>query len=180
MPFHEGMIQSLFQGISKQPPSVRYPGQVEDAENADFSVETGGFSTRLGLRLKKKIAGLATGVDRRLHVINRDASEKYRMVLYSGGCKIYDANYNAVTVNIDAANTTWLTADPDDFALMTAIDYTFIVKKTQTVAKTGNDFDATTMPRAFVRGVGGDFTLGINTWTACPAGPRRTLSSSVA
>jgi hypothetical protein len=171
MPFHEGMIQSLFQGISKQPPSVRYPGQVEDAENTDFSVETGGFSTRLGLRLKKKIAGLATGVDRRLHVINRDASEKYRMVLYSGGCKIYDANYNAVTVNIDAANTTWLTEDPDNFALMTAIDYTFIVKKTQIVAKTGADFDATTMPRAFVRGVGGDFTLGINTWTACPAGP---------
>lgn len=165
------MIQSLFQGISKQPPSVRFPGQVEDAENADFSVETGGFSTRLGLRLKKKISSMSTGSNRRLHVINRDKSEKYRMVLSSGGARIWDASYNEVTVHIDAGNTTWLTADPDDFTLMTAIDYTFISKKTQNVAKSGANFDATTMPRAFTRGGDGSFTLAANTWTAAPAGP---------
>lgn len=171
MPYHEGMIQSLFQGISKQPPSVRYPGQVQDAKNVDFSVETGGFSKRYGLRLKKKLSGMSPGSARKLQIINRDKSEKYRLVLYSGGARIWDIDYNEVTVHIDAGNATWLTADPSDFAMLTAIDYTFVTKRDQVVAKVGADYDATTMPRSFTRGVDGSFTLAVNTWNTCPSGP---------
>lgn len=135
MTLREGVIPTLFQGVSRQPDSVRFVGQVEDAENVDFSVETGGFSPRLGLRLKKKITGLlATGDARRLHPINRDASEKYRMIISNGGIKVFDADYVEKTVNIDAAGLTWLADDPENFAVLTALDYTFIVKKSDVVA----------------------------------------------
>ncbi len=40
----EGQIPQIFNGVSRQPNSVRFPGQVQEAENVIFSVESGGFS----------------------------------------------------------------------------------------------------------------------------------------
>lgn len=129
----EGVIPQIFNGVSRQPDPVRYPGQVQDAENVVFSVESGGFSKRLGTRLKKKISGMTTGVKRKLHVINRDASERYRVVLSSGSIRVFDNSYTEHTVTASAGNLAWLTDDPDNFTLVTALDYTFIAKKTQKV-----------------------------------------------
>lgn len=130
----EGVIPQIFNGVSRQPNSVRYPGQVQDAENVVFSVETGGFSKRLGTRAMKKLAGLTVGSPRQLHIINRDRTEKYRVVLSNGGIKVYDQDYAEHTVSIDTDNTTWLTDDPSNFGMVSALDYTFVFKKTQTVA----------------------------------------------
>ncbi|MDR3473414.1 MAG: hypothetical protein P4M09_17280 [Devosia sp.] len=130
----EGEIPQIFNGVSRQPDSVRYPGQVEDAENVQFSVESGGFSKRLGTRIKKKISGLSVGSKRKLHLINRDSTERYRVVLSNGSLRVFDSSYTERTVTASAGNLAWLTDDPDNFTLLTALDYTFIAKKTQTVA----------------------------------------------
>ena len=42
-------IDSLYQGVSRQPDPVRLPGQVEEADNVAFSVVTGGVSKRPGM-----------------------------------------------------------------------------------------------------------------------------------
>ncbi|SFZ81661.1 hypothetical protein SAMN02983003_0621 [Devosia enhydra] len=129
----EGQIPQIFNGVSRQPHSVRFPGQVEDGENVIFSVETGGFSKRYGTRIKKKLTGLSAGSTRKLHIINRDVDERYRVVLSQGSLRVYDENYDERVVNADAPNLAWLNANPDDFILLSALDYTFIVKRTDVV-----------------------------------------------
>lgn len=130
----EGTIPQIFNGVSRQPHSVRYPGQVEEAVNVVFSVETGGFTKRLGTRIKLKLSGFSPGAARRLHIINRDRAERYRVVLSSGSLRVFDQDYVEKTVHADAANAAWLVGDPSDFSLLSALDYTFIVKKTDVVA----------------------------------------------
>lgn len=76
-------IGSLHNGISTQSASSRFPSQVEDAENAMFSVVSG-VSTRAGTRhFAATQAGVGTQYYR-AHRIVRDASERY-MVIYGRG-----------------------------------------------------------------------------------------------
>ncbi len=73
-------IGSLHNGISTQSASSRFPSQVEDAENALFSVVSG-VSTRAGSRhFAQTVAGVNTQYYR-AHRIVRDAAERY-MVIY--------------------------------------------------------------------------------------------------
>jgi len=73
-------IGSLHNGISTQSASSRFPSQVEDAENALFSVVSG-VSTRAGSRhFAQTVAGVNTQYYR-AHRIVRDATERY-MVIY--------------------------------------------------------------------------------------------------
>ena len=44
----EQTLRTMYQGVSRQPSTVRLPGQVEEAENVLFSVVSGGFSKRPG------------------------------------------------------------------------------------------------------------------------------------
>ncbi|MFG1227145.1 phage nozzle protein [Xanthobacter wiegelii] len=129
----EQAIPTMFSGVSRQPDPVRFTGQVEDAENVSFSVETGGFSPRMPLRLIKKLSGMAPGVDRKIHVINRDVDEKYIIVLSNGSLRVFDRNGVEKTVNIASGGTAWLSEAPDKFSILTAVDYTFIAKRTVTV-----------------------------------------------
>ena len=46
-------VPSLSQGISRQAPSLRYPGQVEDAKNVNFSVVDGARKRRGTVPLKE-------------------------------------------------------------------------------------------------------------------------------
>lgn len=128
----EQTIPTLFNGVSTQPHSVRFPGQVDDAENVTFSVETGGFAKRLGTRLMKRL-GLPTDRKYKLHIINRDASEKYYVILFPGGIKVFDRSYNEKTVNLTAGASTFLNGDPENFSLLTSVDYTFIANRSITV-----------------------------------------------
>lgn len=144
----EGQLPQIFNGVSRQPNSVRFPGQVEEGENVVFSVESGGFSKRLGARIKKKITDLTPGSPRKLAIINRDTNERYRVVISEGGIKVFDDDYVERTVNADAGNLAWLDTDPDDFSTLSALDYTFISKRTQTVAM-GSDV-APTAPSMLV------------------------------
>jgi hypothetical protein len=138
----EGVIPQVFNGVSRQPHSVRFPGQVEEAENVVFSVETGGFSKRLGTRIKKKLTGLETGENRKLHIINRDATERYRVVLSNGSLKVFDDSYAEKTVTMDSDNEEWLEDDPQNFILLSALDYTFIVKRTDVAQMADDTADA--------------------------------------
>jgi len=74
-------IGSLHNGISTQSASSRFPSQVEDAENALFSV-TNGVSTRAGSRHHASFAGNSFSQGYlRAHRIVRDSAERY-MVVY--------------------------------------------------------------------------------------------------
>lgn len=77
-------IGSLHNGISTQSASSRFPSQVEDAENALFTV-VNGVGTRAGSRHWTAFTASATNSQYyRAHRIVRDATEKY-MVVYGRG-----------------------------------------------------------------------------------------------
>ena len=136
-------VPSLSGGISKQPAHERFPGQVEDASNADFSIADG-CSKRAGSRFVKVIAGLTAGSDYRIHAIARDNAEQY-LVIYGnvGGSmtvKVVDDDGVGATMSPTPAATTYLangSPSVDQIRMATIADTTFIVNSkvsTSTIA----------------------------------------------
>jgi len=139
-------------GISKQPSHLRYPHQVEDAQNARFSV-VDGVSKRSGTWLCRKICNLDTQHHNyRLHAIDRDGSEQY-LVIYGDEGGVPHTTIRAFTVGtwqeatmtISADSKTYLTgADDDDVRMLSIADQTFILNVNMAVSTvTSTSFDVT-------------------------------------
>lgn len=131
----EQAIRTLFNGVSRQPHPVRLPSQLQAGENILASVVTGGFEKRPATQHVAKLV-LDPMFEYALHVIDRDANEKYAVVLGNSTLQVFDLTTGAAkTINALAADAvTYLNALPSDYVLMTVADYTFVVNKTVTVA----------------------------------------------
>lgn len=138
----EQSIKTCFNGVSRQPPTVRLPGQVENADNVLFSVVTGGFEKRPGTQHISSLPSAVPGVDYAVHAIDRDPTEQYLvMVRGDGTLLIYDAlTGGQKTVNTLAADAiNYLTATTyAAFAFTSIVDYTFIVNSEIVVDKLPN------------------------------------------
>lgn len=144
-------IPSLAGGISRQPAHVRFPEQVEDAENIRFSV-VDGASKRPPTEyiLEFSWSGAGDGADLRLHPIDRDESEKW-LVLYGpnaagSSCviKVYDLDGTEYTVNRTANANTYLndsvsTNAASDYRLVTVGDTTLILNTAVEVVTATSD-----------------------------------------
>lgn len=107
-------VASLSQGISMQPPHLRLESQVRYAENAVFSVLTGGFSKRPPTTAEFDLGTITGGTSGclRLETLNYSASEKYRVVYGTANgatvLRIFDkqgaatATEATVTISTDA------------------------------------------------------------------------------
>jgi len=143
-------IPSLIGGISHQPPHLRYPNQVEDAQNVLFSpIE--GASKRPPTRHLTTVTGLTTKGSYRLHMVVRDQDERYLVIYGEGGAlEVWeikdDETLVKATLTADSDATTYLqsdgtddsTGDPptaDHIKLVTLADRTMIVN-TKVAAKT--------------------------------------------
>ena len=127
-------VPSPFGGVSAQPPSIRHRNQVEAAINAKFDVAYG-YSKRPPTQFVAKIASLIAGGDYRLHVIERDADEKYLVLYGRGDIRVFDLDGVEQTVDITADAQDYLDDDgtvnqagasADDLILATSADYTLI------------------------------------------------------
>jgi hypothetical protein len=132
----EQPIKSLFNGVSRQPDSVRRTSQVEEADNVVLSVVTGGFEKRAASRHVAELAGLDPASTYAIHSINRDPTEQYIVVLGSQIIRVFDANTGVQkTVNPMSADAlSYLNQTPDNFSFVSVADYTFIVNRKKTVA----------------------------------------------
>lgn len=123
-------IKTLFNGVSRQPDPVRLPGQVEDAENVVFSVETGGFTKRYGSRHIARLLGYGAQSQVNVHVIDRDQNERYVLVKDGVGLRVFDINGVEKTVNpYDATVGAYLASSTADFTFVTVADHTFILNR---------------------------------------------------
>ena len=134
-------IPNLLNGVSQQPDTVKLPNQAVLQENGLSDIITG-----LGKRPPTEhIAKLNTDTltNSKVHVINRDSSEQYVCLLNNQSIKVYDLAGNAKTV-VSPNGVGYLTssAPTSDFNLVTVADYTFIINKTKTVAKSGSTTSA--------------------------------------
>ena len=130
-------IKTLFNGVSRQPANVRLPSQHENADNVLFSVVTGGFEGRPSLQLVKALDGLDASLSFAFHLIDRDETEQYAVIISEAGdVHVYDiATGAAKTVNsYDADVRSYLSALPEDLAFVTVADYTFVVNRRTFVA----------------------------------------------
>ena len=130
-------IPNLLNGVSQQPNTVKLPNQSVLQENGLSDIISG-----LGKRPPSEhIAKLNTDTftNSKVHIINRDSSEQYVVLVNDQNLKVYDLAGNAKTVvSPDGVSYLTSTAPQSDFNLVTVADYTFIVNKTKTVAKSGS------------------------------------------
>ena len=155
-------VSSLNQGISKQAAALRFPSQVADAENIDFTV-VDGSRKRPGGETIAVVGGVQANSTYRMHKIERDDQEEYA-VLYGpqvGGVfiEVLDlATGTTATVTVTDNATDYLGdngATVDDLRFVTIADTTFIVntkKPTATKVVSGvTEIDADTMPIRLTR-----------------------------
>ena len=130
-------IPNLLNGVSQQPDTVKLPNQATLQENGLSDIITG-----LGKRPPTEhIAKLNTDTltNSKVHIINRDSNEQYAVLVNNQSIKVYDlAGNNKSVVTPDGLTYLTSTNPQQDFNLVTVADYTFIVNKTKTVAKSGS------------------------------------------
>lgn len=129
-------IPNLLNGVSQQPDTVKLPNQATVQENGLSDIISG-----LGKRPPTEhIAKLNTDThtNSKVHIINRDSTEQYVVLVNNQSVKVYDLAGNAKTVvTPDGVSYLTSTAPQDDFNLVTVADYTFVVNKTKVTAKSG-------------------------------------------
>lgn len=126
-------LPTFFQGVSRQPDTVRLPGQVEEGDNSFFSVVSGGFEKRVGSEHVAKLSAIGSE-DIFVHMYERDETERYVVVIKDDDLLVYDADGNAKTVTFPDGKS-YLNGNPlTDFSVTTIADYTIIANRTVTVA----------------------------------------------
>jgi hypothetical protein len=129
-------IPALFNGVSQQPPTLRLPSQAEAVINA-YPTVVDGVRKRPASEHIAKISA-ADYSSAHVHLINRDVTERYIVVVSDGDLKVYDTAGNEKTVSFPEGKAyldipAESTAN-ESFALVSIADYSFVINKTVTVA----------------------------------------------
>lgn len=131
-------IPNLINGVSQQPYALRLASQCELQENCNSSVVSG-LRPRGGTRHRARI--LETPLDNAFtHLINRDTTERYRVIIEDGAIRVFDLAGVQQTMSYEGAAADYLVSSTpaEDFTAMTVADHTFILNK-----KTVTDDDET-------------------------------------
>ncbi len=104
MSLRSGNIPSLVQGVSQQPAALRLPTQLDLQENCHSSVVEG-LIRRPPTEHRAKISDTALE-GAFTHVINRDTTERYHVIVNNAGIKVFDLDGEEKTVSYD--DTTWV------------------------------------------------------------------------
>lgn len=138
-------IPNLLNGVSQQPPNLRFPGQAEVQENAYSSIVEGLGKRPPSEHIAKLINGSAGPA--KVHMIDRgDGIERYVVVLRDNSIKVFDLNGVEKTVIVPSGAETYLdiAGTPETvFKCVSIADYTFILNTEKTPA-----LDATTSAAA--------------------------------
>lgn len=183
-PFIE-KIPALYQGISRQAPSIRFAGQVQDAKNISFNI-VDGARKRPGTKYSATLttSNAASNMPRspsgtsqyKIHRIERDDQEEYAIIYGPGLFQVYDYNNDTFadfTVDSAAKNyLTYGTPSADQLRFTTIADVTFIVNTLRPTESSdnGENITASTMPvklsRTSVHGSGDGlvFDLALVDW----------------
>lgn len=122
-------IPALYNGISQQPATSRLSSQAQAQVNGWSSVVDGLRKRPPSEHVVKLTASDLSAAY--THVINRDVTERYVVVLTDGDLKVYDLNGVEKTVAFPHGKAYLDVADAtSDFACVTVADYTFVLNKT--------------------------------------------------
>jgi hypothetical protein len=143
-------ISTLIGGVSQQPDSVKFNGQVRSCDNYYPDVAVG-LTKRPGLQGIRKLDNPAT--DGTWFVVFRDDEEKYLMQFSKAGAlKVWSANTGLEqTVNTVAAESVNYATHTNsyDLDILQINDYVFVLNRTKTVSMSATT-SASINPYAFV------------------------------
>lgn len=135
MPVIHNTIPQFFNGVSQQAPNLRRESQLEAQVNCVSSI-TEGVLPRPPTEHLAEISSASLG-NVFLHTINRDVTERFKVIIDDGEIKVYDFNGVQQTVTYPAGTGYLASSDPQqDFEAYTIKDFTFILNKTIVTAKT--------------------------------------------
>lgn len=133
-------IPNLVNGVSQQPYALRLASQAEEQVNGYSSV-VDGLRKRPPTRHSAQILPTPT-TNAFIHLINRDATERYVVVADGGNLRVFRLDGTELTVNFPNGKGYLASPSPQqDYTAVTVADYTFFVNKQITVAT-----DGTTVP----------------------------------
>ena len=131
-------IPNLINGVSQQSDALRLPSQGTAQTNAYSSVVEGLIKRPPTKYIAKIINGTLAAAT--MHLINRDATERYWVVLTDNNLKVFDLNGVEKTVAFPNGTGYLDVSDAATaFRAKTIADYTFIVNREKTVAMDGSD-----------------------------------------
>ena len=138
MPLVSTSIPNLINGVSQQPPALRLASQAESVVNCMPSAVEGLKKRPPMNHIARLFTGSAGNTRPFIHVVDRDGTVQYLVVITDGDLKVFDLDGTAKTVTfpdgktyLDVANT----ADPSSqFRVASVADYTFITNREKTVA----------------------------------------------
>jgi len=149
MPLITEQISNLINGVSQQPPSLRLASQCEVQENGMVTIAEG-LKKRPPLEHVAKITN-KTDTDAKVHFIDRSDTERFVLVMASDQfdtafssdftgtqIELTDLSGNSQSISGDTGDAlTYITTSDarDNLRLFTVADYTFILNKNKTVAK---------------------------------------------
>lgn len=126
-------IPNLMNGVSQQPFALRLASQAELQVNGDSSVVE-------GLRKRpatRHVARLLTSVPAGalFHTINRDQTERYKVVFTGSDLKVFDLAGNEIAVSFPDGKSYITVANPKaTLKALTVADYTFVINTATVVA----------------------------------------------
>lgn len=121
------VVKNIISGVSQQPPILRHAEQLQEQING-FSTEADGLQKRPP-SIHVANLSLSTAKRPKIHLIDRDDTEKYIVAFDGSTLKVWDINGNPKTVTVD--NPTYLQSNNplEDFKVVTIADHTFIVNR---------------------------------------------------
>ena len=130
-------IDSFIEGVSQQSPRLRHAEQLEEQING-YSTEAGGLQKRPPTINHGKLF-TAKGVPYYVHLINRDETERYIVIISSGKIRVFTLDGVEKKVEMQDANYLGNITKPyAQLRVVTVADYTFVLNKTVKVRMSGN------------------------------------------
>lgn len=126
-------VKNLVQGISQQPPFIRYPEQLETQING-LSTEVDGLQKRPPTVFKKSLSSLwGKTMQPLVHFINRDSRERYVCVFGENTVRVFTLDGEERTVNFTDSEYLNTNNPRKDLQVITVADHSFVLNKTVTV-----------------------------------------------
>lgn len=175
-------LPALYNGVSQQPAPLRLTSQAEEEINC-YPTVVDGVRKRPPTQHVAKLSSAAFS-EPYIHVINRDTTERYVVVIANGDIKVYDFNGVEKTVAFPGGKS-YLTStnSREGFACVSVADYTFVVNKNVTVAMGAVAADQTAQPSYYYglnRQLGGaDLGLGQQPQVQYLPNPSGSLTGTV-
>ncbi|WP_289122390.1 hypothetical protein [uncultured Megasphaera sp.] len=135
-------IDSFIEGVSQQSPRLRHVEQLEEQING-YSTEAGGLQKRPPTINHGKLF-TAEGVPYYVHLINRDETERYIVLISSGKIRVFTLDGIEKKVEVQDANYIGNITKPYvQLRVITVADYTFVLNKTVKVRMSGKKTEDT-------------------------------------